>query len=203
MRKSAVFLISATAAFFGAVQTQAATQRECLNEINLGKRYADERQQAFALFQKDKSESLRCEFLAKSRMYISQAEKAADACHEHEPGLADKLRADAASILKESDSPKYQCKSKAQLQAEKLCLAAREATNARDAVFKKTLAEYNGSKTKLTQCAFLKASIEYLTEADKMLKLCEPIHAPNGPSLVAKNRDSLQRSSDAQRKFCG
>ncbi|MBF9197080.1 hypothetical protein [Microvirga terrestris] len=204
MRKAAIFLILITATFCGAVPSEAATQRECLKALNLGKRYEEERKQAFALFQRGRSEGLRCDFLVKSRRYVSQAEKAANACHEHEPNLAEKLKADAASTLKELDSAKYECrpKSKAELQAEKRCLAAREATNAKDAVFKQTLAAYNANKTKLTQCTFLKASIDYLTETDTMLKLCEPIHAPDGPSQIAKNRETLQKSREAQTKFC-
>jgi hypothetical protein len=204
MRKAAFFLILAAVNHCGAVHTQAATQGECLKEINLGKRYEEERKQAFALFQKERSESLRCELLAKARRYISQADKAAGTCQAHEPELAAKLKSDAALVLKELNSSKYQCnlRSKAELQAEKRCLSAREAANIKDVVFKKALADYNANKTKLTQCAFLSTSFDYFTEVDRMLRLCEPVYEPGGPSRVPETQRRLQQIKDNQKKFC-
>jgi hypothetical protein len=204
MRKAAFILILTALNLCGAVHAQAATQRECLKEINLGKDYEEERKQAFAVFQRERSEKLRCDFLAKTSRYVSQVAKAASTCQAHEPELAKKLKSDAASASEELNSSKYKCnlRSKAELQAEKRCLSAREATNAKDPVFKKALAEYNADKTKRTQCAFLSASFAYFTEVDRMLRLCEPIYEPGGPSRVPETQTRLQQIKDNQKKFC-
>ncbi|QRM30523.1 hypothetical protein [Microvirga sp. VF16] len=204
MKNAVLVLACAIASLFATSHPQAATQQECLKAIELTKRFEQEGRKAHAVYQQEKTEISRCEFLSKSRKHLAQAEKTTDMCQVYEPELAGKLKADVVAGLKMLDSPNNTCnsKSRADLLAEKRCMDAQKSASAKNEVFQTTLATYNGNKNNQTQCTFLKASLEYFTDGEKMLRTCEPILEPGKPSKVPENRESIQKIRATQAKFC-
>jgi hypothetical protein len=187
-----------------APHSYAATERECLKAIELGKRFEQESRIAHEAYQQEKTEISKCEFLSKSRKHLTQTKKTAEICQAYEPELAAKLKADVVSGLKALDSPNNTCrsKSKADLLAEKRCMDAQKSASAKNEIFQMTLATYNINKNNQTQCTFLQESLAYFTDVEKMLKSCEPILEPGKPSKVPENRTAIQKIKAAQMKFC-
>lgn len=203
--KTLVFSIALLAGSLSvAPYSHAATERECLKAIELGKRFEQESRAAHAVYQQEKTEISKCEFLGRSRKHLTQIKRTAETCQAYEPELAAKLKADVVSGLKELDSPNNTCnsKSKADLLAEKRCMDSQKSASAKNEVFQTTLAAYNSAKNNQTQCTFLRASLEYFTDVEKMLRTCEPILEPGRPSKVPENRQAIQKVRAAQAKFC-
>jgi hypothetical protein len=122
---------------FGISQSYAASQRECLNAIELTKRFEQHSRRAYALYEQDKSEASRCEFLKISRKQLLHGKKTVELCESYEPDLARKMKADIIIGLRRPDSPSNTCnpRSKSDLQAESQCLAAWKASDAKEAIF--------------------------------------------------------------------
>jgi hypothetical protein len=203
--KTLVFSIALLAGCLSvAPHSHAATERECLKAIELGKRFEQESRAAHAVYQQEKSEISKCEFLGRSRKHLAQIKKAAEICQAYEPELTAKLKADVVSGLKALDSPNNTCnsKSKADLLAEKRCMDAQKTTKAKNEIFQRAHATYNNNKNNENLCSWLKVSVEYFRDAERTQKLCEAIVRTDEPSKAPEIRSWLQQTKAKQKELC-
>ncbi|MBQ0823259.1 hypothetical protein HPT29_005620 [Microvirga terrae] len=90
-----------------------------------------------------------------------------------------------------------------QAAAEDQCAAAISGLKAEMIAAAAVRDEYKHIKNRKGRCVYINSQIKFLTEASRMLGLCDHLRPSERSSLIEKNANLLQRAKALRFRYCG